>query len=97
MHALPGVGKNLQDHFLARISCPVTGVRTLNEKSRGLPLMGEVLRYVFTGNGHADLRASLVAASVKVLEEFGHAGRAVPVRAGQLRPGRGGGWRTSPA
>src|SRR5262249_58636376 len=43
-HALPGVGKNLQDHYLARVTCVVTGARTLNEKSRGLPFAGEVLR-----------------------------------------------------
>src|SRR5712672_1826737 len=32
-HALPGVGKNLQDHYLARVTCIVTGAKTLNEKS----------------------------------------------------------------
>ena len=69
-HALPGVGKNLQDHFLARIQCDIHPVtRTLNEKSRGLGLAGEVMRYVLTGKGILTYAASLVAASVKVLEE----------------------------
>jgi len=68
-HALPGVGKNLQDHYLARVTCMVTGATTLNEKSRGLPFAGEVLRYLFTGTGMLTYAASLVAASVKVLEE----------------------------
>ncbi len=68
-HRLPGVGRNLQDHYLARVSCTVTGARTLNEKSRGLGLAGEVLRYVFAGKGMLTYAASLVAASVKVLEE----------------------------
>src|SRR5206468_11440972 len=68
-HALPGVGKNLQDHYLARVTCVVTGAKTLNETSRGLPFAGEVLRYLFAGTGMLTYAASLVAASVKVLEE----------------------------
>jgi choline dehydrogenase len=68
-HALPGVGKNLQDHYLARVTCKVTGAKTLNETSRGLPFAGEVLRYLFAGTGMLTYAASLVAASVKVLEE----------------------------
>jgi choline dehydrogenase len=67
-HALPGVGKNLQDHYLARVTCKVTGAKTLNETSRGLPFAGEVLRYLFAGTGMLTYAASLVAASVKVLE-----------------------------
>ena len=69
VHALPGVGKNLQDHFLARVTCEVAGLPTLNEKSRGLPFAGEVMRYVFRGAGMLTYAASLVCASIKVLEE----------------------------
>jgi choline dehydrogenase len=68
-HALNGVGQNLQDHYIARISYPVRGLPTINEKSRGLPLYAEVLRYLVTGKGMLTYSASLVAASVKVLEE----------------------------
>jgi choline dehydrogenase len=68
-HALPGVGKNLQDHYLVRVTCVVTGIKTLNETSRGLPFAGEVLRYLLSGTGMLTYAASLVAASVKVLEE----------------------------
>jgi choline dehydrogenase len=68
-HALRGVGKNLQDHFLARVTCAVSGIPTLNEKSRGLPFAGEILRYLLSGTGMLTYAASLVAASVKVLEE----------------------------
>jgi choline dehydrogenase len=68
-HALPGVGKNFQDHFLARIAARVVGTQSLNEKSRGVPFMGELMRYVFLGQGIMTYAASLVAASVKVLEE----------------------------
>ncbi len=68
-HELPGVGRNLQDHFLARVSCRIKGARTLNEKSRGIRLAGEIARYVATGTGMLTYAASLVAASVKVLPE----------------------------
>jgi choline dehydrogenase len=68
-HALRGVGKNMQDHYLARVSCTVQGAPSLNAQSRGLGLAGQVLRYVTTGTGILTYAASLVAASVKVLEE----------------------------
>ncbi len=31
VHALPGVGKNMQDHYVARVSYPVVGAQTANE------------------------------------------------------------------
>ncbi len=68
-HPLRGVGKNFQDHFIARVSCAVKDAPTLNEKSRGLGLAGEILRYVVSGRGLLTYGASLVAASVKVLPE----------------------------
>src|SRR5882757_10354037 len=69
MHELPGVGQNLQDHYIARISYPVAGAPTVNERSRGVALAAEILRYLVTGKGMLTYSASLVAASVKVLEE----------------------------
>ena len=69
MHALPGVGRNMQDHYVVRMTYPIHGMATANEKARGLPLAGEVLRYLFTGKGMLTYSASLIAASVKVLEE----------------------------
>jgi choline dehydrogenase len=68
-HPLPGVGQNLQDHYVVRITYPVEDLPTANEKSRGIPLAKEVLRYLFLGNGILSYSASLVAASVKVLDE----------------------------
>src|SRR5437764_229304 len=69
VHELRGVGKNMQDHYVARVSYPVHGMHTANERARGLPLAGEVLRYVFTGKGMLTYSASLIAASVKILPE----------------------------
>ncbi len=68
-HELRGVGRNLQDHYLARISSSVQGAPSLNQQSRGLGLAGQVLRYLVAGNGILTYAASLVAASVKVLPE----------------------------
>jgi len=68
-HELRGVGKNMQDHYTARVSYPVVGAQTANERSRGLPLAGEVMRWLFTGKGMLTYSPSIVAASVKVLEE----------------------------
>jgi len=50
-HALPGVGRNLRDHYAARVSALVKGSGSLNERSHGFALVGEVLRYLFTRKG----------------------------------------------
>ena len=68
-HALPGVGRNFQDHYVTRMSCAVKGIETLNERGRGLSFANEVLRYFASGTGMLTYSASLCAASVKVLEE----------------------------
>src|SRR5277367_5807737 len=69
IHELLGVGKNMQDHYVVRVTRRVEGMPTANEKSRGLPLAGEVLKYVLTGKGVLTYSASLAAASVTVLPE----------------------------
>src|SRR5271154_6544033 len=69
VHELRGVGRHMQDHYVARVSYPVVGAQTANERSRGLPLAGEVMRWLFTGKGMLTYSPSIVAASVKVLEE----------------------------
>src|SRR3954451_12574874 len=107
VHALPGIGKNLQDHFLARVTAEIRGIPTANEKSRGLPFVGELMRYVFAGSGLLTYAASLVAASVKVLEEaatpdvqilFANASFAPgPIRRLDAKPGMTGGmWQMRP-
>jgi choline dehydrogenase len=45
-HALPGVGQNLQDHFMVRSVCRVKGVATLNELARGRSLALQVARWL---------------------------------------------------
>src|SRR5690606_30121825 len=45
-HDLAGVGSNLSDHYVARISIRVKNTRSINELSRGLLLAGEVAKWV---------------------------------------------------
>ena len=68
-HALRGVGKNFQDHFLVRVQAAVKDIATLNERSRGIRFAGELMKYVVNGSGMLTYAASLIAASVKVLPE----------------------------
>ena len=50
-HALPGVGENYRDHYAARVNWRVTAPITLNQHTRGLHLVRETLRYLFTRRG----------------------------------------------
>ena len=50
-HDLPGVGGNLSDHYVVRVSHRVKDLLSINQLSRGLRLAGEAARYVFKGNG----------------------------------------------
>jgi choline dehydrogenase len=68
-HALRGVGKNFQDHFIVRVQADVQNIATLNERSRGLRFAAELMKYAFNGTGMLTYAASLLAASVKVLPE----------------------------
>jgi choline dehydrogenase len=51
LHDLAGVGANLSDHYVARVSHRVKDARSINELSRGLRLAGEVMKWVATGRG----------------------------------------------
>ena len=51
-HDLPGVGSNLSDHYATRISHRLKpGTKTINQLSRGLPLLGEIAKWMTIGNG----------------------------------------------
>jgi len=56
------VGENLRDHYSVRITQRVHGVGTLNERTRGLPLLAELWRYLRRGDGLLTLGASTCAA-----------------------------------
>ena len=48
---LPGVGANLNDHYVVRISHRVHGAETINQLARGLRLAREIGRFATAGNG----------------------------------------------
>ncbi|WP_428484984.1 GMC family oxidoreductase [Rhodopila sp.] len=51
VHHLPGVGANLQDHYIARISHRVRNSISINKLSRGTRLAREALRFAIEGRG----------------------------------------------
>jgi choline dehydrogenase len=51
LHDLPGVGANLQDHYVARVSHRVRGAISTNQLATGLRLMGEAVKFAITGRG----------------------------------------------
>jgi choline dehydrogenase len=51
VHDLPGVGANLNDHYVVRISHRVREAVTINQLSRGLRLAREVARWATVGDG----------------------------------------------
>jgi choline dehydrogenase len=48
---LPGVGRNLSDHYTARVVYRMKNLTSINELSRGPRLLREIGRYVLTGTG----------------------------------------------
>lgn len=58
--ALSGVGRNLQDHYVARVCFRLKGIATANERSAGIALLKEMLRFVTHGDGLLTYSAALV-------------------------------------
>jgi len=63
----------------------VVGAQTANERSRGLPLAGEVMRWLFTGKDILTYNPSVVAASAKVLQESATPGMQVTFAPGSFK------------
>ena len=59
-HALAGVGENLRDHYAPRFVARVKNAETINEKSHGLKLAGEVLKYALARKGILSLNPTLI-------------------------------------
>ncbi len=62
IHDLPGVGENLSDHYLARMTARVKNARTINERARGLSLVREVATYALRRRGLLAMSPSQVFA-----------------------------------
>jgi choline dehydrogenase len=59
-HALAGVGEGLQDHYAPRSVARVKNIKTINERRRGLGLMGEALKWATTRRGLLSLSPTMV-------------------------------------
>lgn len=57
---LPGVGKNLRDHYAVRSVLRIKNIETINERVRGLSLLREIFKYGLTRNGALALTPTLV-------------------------------------
>lgn len=49
IHALPGVGANLTDHYQIRLAARLRDIRTINERSSGLSLGWEITKWMVGG------------------------------------------------
>jgi choline dehydrogenase len=59
-HDLAGVGENLRDHYAPRFVARVKNATTINEKSHGMRLVGEVLKYAIARKGILALNPTLI-------------------------------------
>lgn len=60
VHALPGVGENLRDHYPVRVVGRVKNIASINESTRGIRLVKEVMDYVVRRQGILTLQPTLV-------------------------------------
>lgn len=66
----PGVGENLQDHYVIGCAYRSTQRITINELSRGLPLLREVVKWVASRRGLLAMSAAHIGAFVKTRAEL---------------------------
>ncbi len=70
VHALPGVGENYRDHYAPRMNWRVKLPVTLNERSRGLALAKEVIKYYTQRRGILTFTAGIAFGFVKTRPEL---------------------------
>jgi choline dehydrogenase len=73
VHELPGVGRNLQDHFYVHTGFRATADSSYNANLTGMRKYWEGLRYLTTHKGYLALGSSQVAAFVKGKPEEAYA------------------------
>ncbi len=70
-HELPGVGENLRDHASPRMKWAITRKRvTYNDRSHGLNMVWEVLRYAFAKKGMLNIPSGPLLAFIKTRPEL---------------------------
>jgi len=69
-HELAGVGENYRDHFAPRMNWRVRLPVTLNERTRGLPLVREVAKYLLLRRGALTFAGATVVGFVRTRPEL---------------------------
>ncbi len=70
VHALPGVGENLQDHFAVHLRWRIKNARTFNDRTRGIRAMAEGLNYILRRKGVLTQPTFAVAAYIRTRPEL---------------------------
>jgi choline dehydrogenase len=70
VHELPGVGENLQDHFVVRMRWRTKGVVTFNERVRGLRALREGVDYFLRKRGVLTMPTLPIGAFVRTRQEL---------------------------
>ena len=70
VHALPGVGENLQDHFAVHVRWRIKNARTFNDRTRGIRAMAEGLNYILRRKGVLTQPTFAVAAYIRTRPEL---------------------------
>ena len=79
--------QNFQDHYIARMSCEVQGIETLNERGRGLFFCGRAVALCRERDGHAGLQRLAVRRLGQGAGGIRDPGCAVCFRPGELQAG----------
>ena len=64
-HALVGVGNNLADHYISRLSWRLKRNISLNNRARGVRFVGELIRYGLTRRGILSLSPGVLSGFVR--------------------------------
>lgn len=70
VHELPGVGENLQDHYISRLVWRIKNTPSLNQKTRGLPAVMEGLKFLLASRGALTLSAGILGGFVRSRPEL---------------------------
>ena len=92
--AASSVGRNLRDHFQLRVGHRVKGVVTLNERTRGLPIVKEAINYALFGRGLLTMGAGTAAMFFRTREGLTCAGFSIDLRSREFCRARRVGERT---
>jgi choline dehydrogenase len=69
-HELPGVGENLQDHYISRLVWRIKNAKSLNQKTKGVPAVIEGLKYFLLNKGALTMSAGILGGFVRSRPEL---------------------------